>query len=205
MHAVLSVRFAIVALGLMLTTQGCQLLFIPAAIGIAKAQERAAVKKTLETAPEVSHPVVHKSVEEVPTVGSGGTQFRIVSYDGQQACFDFVGHASPEQVQLATYRLLSFRTSEETIESVPAQEGGVATVTQSQRELRPVVRNRTETIRGRDGQVIATVEKQVTELEPFYTTAASLCFPQPAVVTAESRFLMVQANREYAAWRLRSN
>jgi len=67
------------------------------------------------------------------------------------------------------------------------------------------VRNRTETIRGRDGQVIATVEKQVTELEPFYTTAASLCFPQPAVVTAESRFLMVQANREYAAWRLRSN
>jgi hypothetical protein len=196
---------AIAALTLMLGTQGCQLLLIPAAYGIGKAQERAAVKKTLETAPEVSHPVLAKTVEEVPSVGTGGTQFRIASFDGQQACFAFVGHASPEQVQQASYRLLSFRTPEETVDNVPAMEGGVATVTQSHRELRPVARTRTETIRGRDGQVIATVEKQVTELEAFYTTAASLCFAQPSIVTAESRYLMVQANREYAAWRLRSN
>ena len=63
-------------------------------------------------------------------------------------------------------------------------------------------------IRGRDGQVIATLEKEVEELEPYYTTEATVCFANPSVVTKESRYLLLQVPRsgasEYAAWRLRA-
>jgi hypothetical protein len=205
MRSVKLVAFVVSALALMLAVQGCQLLLIPAAYGLGKLQEKQAVKTALATAPEVGHPVATKSVENVPAKGSRGTQFRMASFAPEQMCFGFVNDSSPEQVQQGTYRLLSFRSPEEPMDKVPVLGNGIATIVNSQRELRPVTRKRTETIRDRTGQVIATVDKQVTELEPFYTTEANVCFAQPAIITADTRFVMLQANREVVAWRLRAN
>ncbi len=111
--SVKSLTVMALALALMGLTQGCQLALIPAMYAVGKAQERAAVKKTLETAPETGNPSKTNQIEDVPSVGSRGTQFRPVSYTAEAMCFEFTGGQSPQAVQQASYDLLSFRSSEE--------------------------------------------------------------------------------------------
>jgi hypothetical protein len=143
-------------------------------------------------APTIQNPMLGKAQPNVPGMTSEGEAFMFSAFDGQQICFDGANHQSPAEATGTRYTLRFLTTDDVDLKNAPTLSVSAVQVLDSQSHLVPVMRTVEDTVRDRDGNVVATVSRQVQEMEPRYDTQLRICFPGPQqALTADARFMIL--------------
>jgi hypothetical protein len=179
---------------------GCTLFLVPV---MAKRQ----FKAELERAPAIVNPATTGQVDnqEVNT-GADGTQYRLLAFSAQAACFDITAQISPRQAQRMSFSLQSLVTPDDKDDAIPTVRSAPVRVLGSQSKMVPVQRTAHDTTRDSTGQVIATTDRQVSSMEEVTETELEVCFPSPGNISAQTNWMVLRsADSSYgafAAWRL---
>lgn len=166
-----------------------------------------AFKQELERAPVIPNPATTGQVDNSMITAADGTTYRLTAFNAQAACFDVVENLNPRAAQRLGFALQSYVTAEDKDDTVMTQRAAPVRVVASQSHQEPVQRTVHDTMRDSSGQVIATTDRQVTEMVTVYETELEVCIAQPRVITAQTGWMVL---REYdgdrysgfGAWKL---
>ncbi len=155
----------------------------------------------MRAAPIVPNPATSHEVSPVEATDQAGRiRYRITSFAPEGLCFSFTAPYSPEETSAIPFAVEALATS---MDDRPGY-GGSDDLKASNRVVR-VIDARSE---------VRLVEEWVNGValrreKTFYTTQAEVCFPDPKIPTAESRFLLLYSDGpiggldSYAVWQLR--
>ncbi len=121
-------------------------------------------------APRIENPLLGRA-SPVPGMTSMPEPFVFSSFDARQICFDDTGSTqSPAEATATQYTLRFLVTDDVDLKNAPSLKGGQVQVLNSSSTLVPVRRTVKDTIRDEHGNTIATVDREVQELETRYQT-----------------------------------
>jgi hypothetical protein len=143
-------------------------------------------------APRIENPLLGRA-NPVPGMTSMPEAFIFTSFDPRQICFDDQRSTqSPAEATATQYSLRFLLTDDADLKTAPTLKGGVVQVLNSSSTLVPVRRTVKDTIRDEHGNTIATVDREVQELETHYQTQLRVCFQNPQqALTADARFMVL--------------
>jgi hypothetical protein len=144
------------------------------------------------SAPRLENPTVGQAQVGVPGMTNDPVAFVFSAFDGRQVCFDGENTQSPGEASATRYSLRVLNTDDADLSVAPTLKQSVVRVLGSQSTLVPVTRTVQDTVRDRNGNTIATVSRQVQELETEYQTQLRICFPgAPTVLGPQARFMVM--------------
>ena len=170
-----------------LSQAGCTLFLIPM-------MERRAFKAELEKAPVIANPASTGQIDNQMITGADGTTYRLTAWNERAACFDVVENLSPRDAQRMGFVLQGYVTPDDKDEQVPSLKSAPPRVVTSSSRQVPVRRTVQDTTRDAEGHIIATTDRQVTDIETVFETEIEVCFAQPHVVTQQTQWMVL---REY--------
>ncbi len=143
-------------------------------------------------APRIENPLLGRA-SPVPGMTSMPEPFVFSSFDARQICFDDTGSTqSPAEATATQYTLRFLVTDDVDLKNAPSLKGGQVQVLNSSSTLVPVRRTVKDTIRDEHGNTIATVDREVQELETRYQTQLRLCFQNPQqALSTDARFMVL--------------
>jgi hypothetical protein len=179
----------------LVSTSGCHLL-------IGHLMSASAYKDALKSAPVIPNPAKTGVATDTVVVGNDGVAYQMSVYSAKEACFDAQLPEAPAAVQGSSFELQALQKAEDDRGKAPKQLSSSIRVLESSNELVPVTKRVTDTIRDSSGRVVATQDRQVQELERHYKTQARICFAKPALITPDTRYLVMvpTASKANAMW-----
>ena len=101
---------------------------------------------------------------------------------------------APPEVSLARYSLMFLSAAEEEPKQAPTLKVTQTEVLDSQSQLVPVTRTVEDKMRDSQGNIIATVSRQVQGLETIYQTDFRICFAnaQPMLTSSSVRYMLLR-------------
>lgn len=148
-------------------------------------------QKKYAAAPRITNPL-QGNAEQLPGLTSEGEAFLYHSFNGQELCFQASNTQSPAEVTGTRYALRFLNTDEVDLQKAPGLKTSVAKVLNSSSQLVPVTRTVQDTVRDANGNTVATVSRQVQEMETHYETQMRLCFPGATqALSASARYMVL--------------
>ena len=183
-----------------LSQAGCTLFLIPM-------MERRAFRAELEKAPVIPNPASTGQIDNQMITGADGTTYRLAAWSAQGACFDVVENLSPRESQRMGFVLQGYLTPEDKDEQVPTLKSAPPRVVSSSSRQVPVRRTVQDTTRDAEGRIIATTDRQVTDIETVFETELEVCFAQPQVITQQTQWMVLREYVDgrggtYGVWKL---
>ena len=152
---------------------------------------RSAARK-YAAAPKIENPLVGQAQTGVPGYTREAEAVVFGGFDGRQLCFQGHNEQSPAEATRTRYSLSILNTDEVDFRHAPTLKTSIVQVLGSESRLVPVTREVQDTVRDSRGNTVATVSRQVQELETHYQTQVQICFPGPQeVLTAEARYMVL--------------
>lgn len=153
-------------------------------------------------APTMENPLTGKVTVGIPGMTSMNEMFSLSAYDAQNICFDGNNTQGPVEAMGTRYTLAFLNTDDVDFKNAPSLRTSVVQVLNSQNELVPVTRTVQDTVRDARGNTVATVSRQVQELETHYQTQLRVCFPAPGqALTPQAHFMvMLREVQKASTW-----
>jgi hypothetical protein len=179
---------------------GCTLFLVPMMRG-------RAFKEELAKAPVIPNPASTGQIDNQLITGADGVTYRLTAWNEQAACFNVVDNVSPREAQRMSFVLQGYLTPEDKDEQVPALRSAPPRVLSTSSRQEPVQRTAHDTTRDAQGQIIATTDRQVTEMVTVFETEMEVCFARPTVVTQQTQWMVLRDNSggrngSYGVWKL---
>jgi hypothetical protein len=173
-------------------------LFVLAVAGCKHVPQSAARKYS--AAPRIENPLLGQAETRIPGLTSEPEAFLYSSFQNQELCFEAQNTQSPAEATSTRYSLRFLTTDEVDLKNAPSLKTSVARVLSSTSQLVPVTKTVQDVVRDAHGNTVATVSRQVQELETHYETQLRLCFPgSQQALTADARYMVLMRESGAAA------
>jgi hypothetical protein len=143
-------------------------------------------------APRIANPLDERVTEPVPGMANTREPLALTTFDGTHLCFEGNNSQDPGAATATRYSLRFLETDAIDFQHAPGSTASRVRILQSSSELVPVTRVVQDTVKDGRGAIIATVQRQVQEMERQYQTQLQVCFSdvKPAL-SPDARFMVL--------------